>query len=272
MHGFYSKIRQCSCKIEFGACHWEGGFLLMIWKKNSLILEGFGSQNVMGMLILLQNWPKSLRNPSKIEPRALPNQSWKTYRFLKRPLEGSSLWFYIFSSILEAFSEPKCAPKSLKKRCKNQHRFFARILWFLDDFGSHFGVDFYEFSSRRQKWPTCVSTAPAWSDRGSDLSKSSQTRARRESKSRLRFAIIFFWILSTFWLNFGDQNGAKMWWKSESKSSSTKNGKKCKKVIYPGMWGRSGGMSGPGRQSLCRQDGGSALEKLQILREASEVS
>ena len=32
---------------------------------------------------------------------------------------------------------------------------------FLNDFGSHLGVDFYEFSSRRQKWPTCVSTAPA---------------------------------------------------------------------------------------------------------------
>jgi len=30
-------------------------------------------------------------------------------------------------------------------------------------------------------------------------------------------------------------------------------------------------MSGPGRQSLGRQDEGSALEKLQILREASEV-
>ena len=50
-----------------------------------------------------------------------------------------------------------------------------------------------------------------------------------------------------------------------------KNGKKCKKVIYPGIWGRVGGMSGPGRQSLGRQDEGSALEKLQILREASEV-
>ena len=49
------------------------------------------------------------------------------------------------------------------------------------------------------------------------------------------------------------------------------NGKICKKVICPFFWGRSGGMSGPGRQSLGRQDEGSALEKLQILREASEV-
>ena len=42
-------------------------------------------------------------------------------------------------------------------------------------------------------------------------------------------------------------------------------------MIYSEFGGRVGGMSGPGRQSLCRQDEGSALEKLQILREASEV-
>ena len=51
-----------------------------------------------------------------------------------------------------------------------------------------------------------------------------------------------------------------------------KNGKKCKKVICPFFWGQFGGMSGPGRQSLCRQDVGSALGKLQTLSEASEVS
>ena len=146
----------------------------------SLIVEGFGSQNVTDMLILLQNWPKSFPNPSTIEPRALPNEFWKTYRFLKRPWRVKYCDVYVFASILETFLEPKCAPKSSKKRSNNQQRFFARILWFLDDFGSHFGVDFYDFLSRRQKWPTCVSTAPAWSDRGSDLSKSSQKRVKRE--------------------------------------------------------------------------------------------
>ena len=162
------------------------------------------------------------QNLLKIEFGMLPNL-FQENMILKNVWGGASLlWFYRFGPIFETFLEAKCGPKPSKRRSKNQHRFFARILWFLDDFGSHFGVDFYEFSSRRQKWPTCVSTAPAWSDRGSDLSKSSQKRARRESTSRLRFAIIFFLILSIFWLNFGDQNGANMSWKSESKSSSTK--------------------------------------------------
>ena len=51
-----------------------------------------------------------------------------------------------------------------------------------------------------------------------------------------------------------------------------KNGKKCEKVIQIQFWGQSSGMSGAGRQSLGRQDGGSALGKSQILSEASEVS
>ena len=168
---------------------------------------------------------KSIQN----RDQRAPKQVLKHLSFLKTSLEGQVLWFWHMFIDFGGICGTKMWSKTMKKQSENQHCLFARILWFLDDFRSHFGVGFYELPSRRQKWPTCVSTAPAWSDRGSDLSKSSQKRARRESKSRLRFAIIFLLILSTCWLNFGDQNGAKMSWKSESKSSSTKKWKKVRK-------------------------------------------